>query len=124
MVWNKGLTKKDKRVAKYCKKNKKTQFKKGHKLSIGKNNGNWKGGKIISSDGYVLIRKPSHPRAKSGYVFEHILVMEKHIGRCLCFSEVVHHINFIRSDNRIENLELMTNSQHITFHNNKRWKNE
>lgn len=76
-------------------------------------NGNWKGGKTKHKSGYVLIRKPEHPRAKSnsGYVFEHILVIENSIGRYLLPGENVHHLNGIRDDNRIENLELWTKPQ-------------
>jgi len=38
--------------------------------------------------------------------------MEQHVGRKLSFNEVVHHINNIRTDNRIENLQLMDRSEH------------
>lgn len=63
---------------------------------------------IKSSQGYILEFNPTHPRGKSnnGYVFEHIIVMEKKIGRYLINGETVHHINGIKDDNRIENLEL------------------
>lgn len=50
-------------------------------------------------------------------VLEHRHVMEQHLGRKLWRGEIVHHTNHNRLDNRIENLQLMTRSEHTTHHN-------
>lgn len=74
---------------------------------------NWKAvEKTTNKDGYVFIRMPDHPRASSytGRVREHIVVMEKILGRHLTAGEEVHHKNGVRNDNRPENLELWNKS--------------
>lgn len=72
----------------------------------------------VHQRGYVLVYIPSHPNAtKDGYVFEHILAYEK-ANDCIVDRSkyVVHHINEIKSDNRPENLRLMTKSEHMSYH--------
>lgn len=72
-------------------------------------------------DGYIKVYCPDHPRSSAdGYVMKHILVMERQIGRYLQPNEVVHHINHIRDDNRIENLMLMTKHDHMSMHMRER----
>lgn len=69
------------------------------------------------NDGYIAVFLPSHPYAnKEGYVMEHRLVMEEHIGRYLKKGEEVHHINRKRDDNRIENLALLSTKEHQALH--------
>lgn len=78
----------------------------------GEKNVSWKGGKIKNSQGYILLKceNPNHPRkTQNGYILEHVLVIEQKIDRHVLESETVHHINGIRDDNRIENLELWDN---------------
>ena len=69
-------------------------------------NGNWKGGKTKHHKGYIMVRVRNNK-----YVMEHIIVMEGHIGKELADGETIHHLNGIRDDNRIENLELWTKPQ-------------
>lgn len=81
------------------------------------NNPNWRGGKKEYKDGYITIYCPDHPKAMKGkYVYEHQLVVEEHIGRILRSDEVVHHIDGNKHNNDINNLLLMTNSDHLRLH--------
>lgn len=89
---------------------------KGHKgySGMGEKNSNWKGGKYINSQGYVEIRDP----IKKKYYLEHRAVVETFIKRTLKKSEIIHHINEIKTDNRIENLMIFPNpNKHKQFHN-------
>ena len=80
----------------------------------------WNGGKHIDGDGYIMIYKPEHPNANAHkYVYLHRLIMEEFLGRYLTRKEIIHHINGIVTDNRIENLMLLENkAKHIIIHNN------
>ena len=69
-------------------------------------------GRRVTSQGYVSVYLPDSPMANvSGGVPEHRLVMAGALGRPLEAHENVHHINGIRDDNRIENLELWSTRQ-------------
>ncbi len=98
------------------KKGNKLGFTKGHNRQSGEKNSRFKG-KILRA-GYYHIFKPEHPFCNKGKrVQEHRLVVEKYIGRYLEPKECVHHINEIKTDNRIENLILFKdNASHVRYH--------
>lgn len=82
----------------------------------GKKNPNYNGYKI-KNGGYIADRVEDHPRGdRGGYVFRHILVMEKKVGRYLTRTECVHHIDGNKTNNKISNLKLFPNmSKHIKY---------
>jgi len=91
---------------------------------VGVNNPRWKGGRRVDRFGYINIFRPDHPFASlNGCIREHRLVMEAHIGRVLLPTEIVHHVNGINGDNRIENLMLFSSqSEHVSKAHKKRDK--
>lgn len=68
------------------------------------------GAENIDSWGYILekVGKNNHPKEHNGWVRQHVLVIEKQIGRYLLPGESVHHKNGDRTDNHPSNLELWT----------------
>lgn len=52
---------------------------------------------------------------------EHRMVMENYLGRKLLDTEIVHHINHNKLDNRIENLRVLTQSEHAKYHRSLKW---
>ena len=94
------------------------------KHASGQKSGRWNSRTLLTSHGYVLVRvSPDHPRAfgpsrlkRFKYAYEHDIVMEASIGRFLNASEVVHHLNGKKDDNRPDNLAIETRSQHAVIH--------
>lgn len=114
---------------KFCSNKCRHDFKKGKlpeqlKRTLGHLKGNkhpnWKGGKFIDTNGYVWVRLPneSYKTMQKPYIYEHRIIMEQHLGREIKKGEIIHHLNGNRSDNKLENLRLVSNhSKHMkTFH--------
>lgn len=78
----------------------------------------WKGGRQIDADGYVLVWTPpgTPGRRGSGYILEHRMLAERRLGRHLKRSEVVHHVNGDKQDNRLENLVVFENNANHLRH--------
>jgi len=81
----------------------------GNKVPEGPGHPQFMGRKLVS--GYVMVWVDDR-----GYIQEHRLVAEKSLGRMLRADEVVHHRNEIRTDNRPENLAVMTRAEHMNEH--------
>ena len=69
--------------------------------------GEWSKGSL--THGYRKLFR-TLPSGKKEQILEHRLIMQEHVGRELLPEETVHHINGVRDDNRLENLELWSKS--------------
>lgn len=79
-------------------------------------NPRWKGG-VYLCGGRFWVKKEGHPRANiRGYISRSLLVAERKEGRNINKKEVIHHINGNPSDDRPENLMVITQSEHAFLH--------
>lgn len=76
----------------------------------------WRGGRSVTAQGYIRVYTGNNK-----YQLEHRLVMERHIGRKLDRTEQVHHKNHNKTDNRIDNLEIIGIKEHSRIHTTARW---
>lgn len=77
-------------------------------------NPNWRGGRSIASNGYMLIRVGTehHLADVRGYAYEHRLVAEEILGRRLLPGEQIHHRNGVKLDNDPPNIEVFKSRAH------------
>lgn len=124
-----------------CGKVRKVQFKRGEPISVRchpcgakhraaskplswnnrEGHPRWKGGRHVTSDGYVQIvvdlNDPMLVMADDrGRVYEHRLVIARALGRPLTSTEIVHHRNGNKQDNRAENLRVTSREAHSAEH--------
>lgn len=104
--------------------------KNNHQYGLrGELNDSWKGGRKLTRYGYIAVQCIGHPFAvgRGEYVLEHRLVAEKYLltdensveidgKRYLSPKYIVHHKNHVRTDNSLENLEVMLKSKHSSIH--------
>ena len=120
-------------VCKYCKKeffvtpskaNKRKCCSRGciaklnSKLLLRENNPNWCGGITEMKSGYLLINIGANKRE-----YLHRYIMQKHLGRKLMSTEIVHHLDGDKKNNDPINLKVMTQRQHVKYHLNKKEHN-
>jgi endogenous inhibitor of DNA gyrase (YacG/DUF329 family) len=68
---------------------------------------------LMNRQGYLTVYEPGHPNANvQGRILEHRLVMSTALGRPLLSSEHIDHINQDRADNRPDNLQVMSPTDH------------
>lgn len=87
----------------------------------GSDHPSWRGGRHITSDGYVMVVvHPDDPLASMAddrnRIYEHRLVMARHLGRVLRSDEEVHHRDEVKDHNSLDNLELLTKGAHLQRH--------
>lgn len=85
----------------------------------GENNPRYIKNEEVLRDGYIWIRKSNHPKNNGGRIKRARWVMEKYLGRYLKKDENIHHMNGIKTDDNINNLMLVSRSEHMKIHRKK-----
>ncbi len=87
-------------------------------VGSGEANPNWRGGRVLASNGYMLVRVglDHHLADVRGYAYEHRVVAEETLGRRLQPGEVVHHIDHDKTNNAPNNLQVCTGAEHRAEH--------
>lgn len=83
------------------------------RLRVGEDSPHFRDGKTISH-GYVVLTSKVWGANRGRY--EHRVIMENILKRPLLKTEIVHHINGNTTDNRPENLEILTRLEHNRTH--------
>lgn len=111
---NKGLSRWGKQLCSSC-------SKKGNRNPMYGNYGdkhpNYKGGYVHPTLGYKILSVGTNAKK-----YEHRQIMEEYLGRELTSDEIVHHINGHKTDNRIENLVVLSQSRHMKLHSTENRK--
>jgi len=70
------------------------------------------------SNSHILIKAPNHPGAdRNGCIPEHRMIIENELGRFLSKEEVIHHIDMVKNNNKLDNLDLFKNNkEHFLCH--------
>ena len=86
----------------------------------------WNDDRKLATTGYIKVRVGrGHPLADpNGYAYEHLVVWCAAGNLRPGSGEVIHHRNENKTDNRIENLELVTHSEHMRYHNAERGRDK
>ena len=75
-------------------------------------------GYITTWNGYIKVKAPKdHPyKDRKGYIMEHRLVIERQIGKYLEPEQEVHHLDGDKTNNKIENLLVVSKTEHRRIH--------
>lgn len=82
-------------------------------------NGRWRGAdQLIATEGYVRVRVGhGHPLAHAdGYAYAHDVVWAAAGRRAPEPHELIHHVSGDKTDNRLDNLEIVTRADHSRMH--------